>query len=97
LSPATPVVEQNAGVVNPFQGRLKTISDAELEDAKAWFGAANPNEVDTITVGFLNGNKIPQLESFSGDADYLGILYRIVFVWGIVIADHRGLYKNPGA
>jgi phage head maturation protease len=97
LSPATPVVEQNAGVVNPFQGRLKTISDAELEDAKAWFGAANPNEVDTITVGFLNGNKIPQLESFSGDADYLGILYRIVFDWGIVIADHRGLYKNPGA
>jgi len=83
-------------VINPIKGMFKIISDAELEDAKAWYLAANSGMIDTIEVNYLNGVEAPVMESRAGfDVD--GIEYRIRLDVGVSALDFRGLFKNAGA
>ncbi|NPA64055.1 MAG: hypothetical protein GXO16_03675 [Epsilonproteobacteria bacterium] len=85
---------QNAGVANPFKGAFELISDMELEDAKAWYLAAAKK---TIKVGYLQGtNKRPIVEEVNR-SNINGIEYELVFDFGVVAEDYRGLYKNAGA
>jgi len=84
-----------AQVVNPFNGRLEVISDAELTAAKKWFAAADPSNIDTIEVTYLNGNDMPTLESKVG-WDTLGMEWRIYIDYGITVVDYRGLGYDKG-
>ena len=80
---------------NPFNGRLEVISDAELTNPKKWFTAADPNNIDTIEVTYLNGNDMPTLESKIG-WDILGMEWRIFIDYGINVIDYRGLGMDKG-
>jgi hypothetical protein len=88
----------NANVVNPFNRKLTVVSDAFLDDysATAWYLAADPSDIDTIEVTYLNGQEIPVLES-SMLFDQLGMKWRIYIDYGITVIDFRGLVKNAGA
>lgn len=88
----------HAGVANIYQNSMTPIVDAELDiySEKSWYLAANPGDIDTIEVTYLNGNEMPTLESRDG-FDFLGIEWRIFDDFGVTALDHRGLYCNKGA
>lgn len=90
----------NSGAVNPFQGMMELVMDADLlgEDSTGslpYFFAAGPDSCGTIEVCYLNGVEEPQLDCRVG-FDFLGIQYRILHDRGVTLLDHRGLFKNPG-
>ena len=91
----------NSGVANPFGAGSRTplipVVEGLLDatSAKAWYGAADPNQIDTIEVAFLNGQETPYLEEQEGfKVD--GRQYKVRIVFGAKAIDHRGLYKNAG-
>ncbi|HKM18781.1 MAG TPA: Mu-like prophage major head subunit gpT family protein [Aliarcobacter sp.] len=92
LNSESDVNSTNSGVKNPHKNTLIPIVDSELE-AGPWFMAAANN---TIKVGYLQGtNKQPVVEQKNSDID--GAEFKCVFDFGVVVTDHRGLYKNLGA
>ena len=88
----------NSGVANIYRNAFSLIVDAELDDYSetAYYVAANPADIDTIEVTYLNGNQQPILESQVG-FDFLGIKWRIIDDFGVTALDYRGLAKNAGA
>lgn len=87
----------NAGVTNVFQNSLVPVSDPRLDDHSegAWYTVADPNQVDTIEIAYLDGNRQPEIfedEDFNSD----GIKYKIRQCMGVGLMDHRGMYMNPG-
>lgn len=87
----------NSGVMNPMKAAFQLITDAQLDivNPKGYYAIADPNDVDTIEVTYLNGKRTPTLES-RVSWDTLGIEYRMFHDFGINIIDYRGMSYNPG-
>lgn len=81
--------------VNPFAGALKLHVDPRLT-GNAWRLFADPSEVATIMVAYLNGADGPNVETRLG-WDVLGLEVRAVLDFGCGVNDFRGTYLNPGA
>ena len=80
---------------NPFKGRLTPVGDANLT-GNAWHLFADPNVLETLVYGFLNGAEGPQLRTQEGfKVDGVELLVYEDFAVGVV--DYRGAYRNPGA
>ncbi|WP_347278598.1 hypothetical protein [Plasticicumulans sp.] len=67
-------------------------------DANDWVAAADPLDLPSVEVGFLNGNEEPEL--FTQDLPTVGslfsndqITYKIRHIYGAAILNFRGLYK----
>lgn len=98
---STNYVPDTMGNINPFAGNLEVVADGELDALGApapfpWYLAADPADIDTIEVTYLNGDDMPRLESQVG-FDFLGIKWRIYIDYGVTVLDFRGLYMNAGA
>jgi ATP-dependent protease ClpP protease subunit len=84
-------------VPNPIAGTFEVISDARLDihNAAGWYMAADPNTVDTIEVGYLNGVSQPTMEQRDGfNVD--GVEFKVRLDAAAQVFDHRGLYSNEG-
>jgi hypothetical protein len=81
--------------VNPFAGALSLHVDPRLTD-NSWRLFADPAEVATILVAYLNGADGPMVETRLG-WDVLGVEVRAVLDFGCGVNDFRGTYLNPGA
>lgn len=92
-----PDVANKLNKPNPFANNFTVVSDARLDanSATAWYLAANPNQFDTIVVGFLNGNQTPTLETQAGWTTD-GIEYKIRLEVGAKAVGYKGLYKSTG-
>ncbi len=92
--------QENSGVSNIWRNSFDLVVDAELDPTTAgalpYYMAANPADIDTIEVTYLNGDDMPKLESRLG-FDFLGIEYRIYIDYGVTVLDYRGLGMNAGA
>jgi len=73
-----------------------------ITDAVEYFGFANPDEVDTIEVGFLQGRQAP--EFFLADNPLVGsmftqdrIVYKVRFEFGTTVLDFRGMYLQKNS
>jgi ATP-dependent protease ClpP protease subunit/phage major head subunit gpT-like protein len=96
-STALPQADQSSGVYNPWANRLTPIAEPRLDNnsTKAWYLVADPSQVDTIEVAYLDGNEAPYAEEdplFERDA----VGYKIRHDFGCGVMDHRGFFKNPG-
>ena len=67
-------------------------------DDTDWYLSADPAEIPTIEIGFLDGRQEPEL--FIQDTPSQGslfshdqITYKIRHIYGGTVLDHRGLYK----
>lgn len=80
--------------VNPFGGQLTLAVDPRLT-GNAWRLFADPAEVATIMVAYLNGADGPQVDQRLG-WDVLGLEIRAVLDFGCGVNDFRGTYLNPG-
>lgn len=87
--------------INPFAGRLEVVSEARLETGSggsttAWYGAADPAQIDTVEYCYLEGQEGAYLESRMGfDVDGMELKVRQDFAAKAL--EHRSLYKNVGA
>jgi hypothetical protein len=88
---------------NPIGQRLTVIIEPRLEvgvggaagSTLAWYLAADPNQVDILEYGYLDGEEGPQIENRVGfDVDGLEIKCRLDFAAKVV--DWKGIYKNEG-
>lgn len=96
-STALPSDDKSSGVYNPWANRLIPIAEPRLDavSSVAWYLFADPNQIDTIEVAYLNGNEAPYLEQsnlFERDA----IGYKVRHVFGCGVMDSRGIWYNPG-
>ena len=96
-STALPDENKSSGVYNPWGGKLTPVSDPRLDSDSetAWYLIADPNQIDTIEVAYLNGNEMPYTEEknmFERDA----VGYKIRHDIGVGAMDYRGFYKNAG-
>jgi hypothetical protein len=92
------VANGNSGVSNLYgpggKRNLVVVCDPNLDgnSTTAWYLAADPGQIDTIEVSFLQGEESPVLESewnFRRDA----YEYKTRQTFGIKAIDWRGLYK----
>ena len=65
--------------------------------ATAWYLWAAPSMVDTFEIGYLQGKRVPTVETADVDFAQLGIQYRVFFDFGVREQDFRGVFKNVGA
>lgn len=90
----------NSGVLNlygPNGSRpLTPIVDACIstsESATAWYLAAEPTQIDTVEVCFLQGEETPYLEREDGfEVD--AVRYKIRQTFGAKAVDYRGLFQG---
>jgi hypothetical protein len=81
-------------MVNPFGGQLTLAVDPRLT-GNAWRLFADPAEVATIMVAYLNGADGPQVDQQLG-WDVLGLEIRAVLDFGCGVNDFRGTWLNTG-
>ncbi len=77
---------------------LDIVALPELADDSDWYLAADPLDIPTIEIGFLDGRREPEL--FVQDSPTQGSLFthdqitwKVRHVYGGTVLDHRGLYK----
>ncbi|MGY3240034.1 phage head maturation protease [Bradyrhizobium sp. USDA 4448] len=81
--------------VNPYSGRLRSISDANISDT-SWYLGANPSAVPCFIYGFLNGASGPRTRIDSPFGQQ-GVKVSLEHDFGVGAIDYRGFYRNPGA
>lgn len=86
---------------NMFRGMLTPIVVDIWSDANDWMLVADPSQVNTIVLGFLNGREEPEM--FVQDNPTVGsaftadkITYKIRHIYGGDVADHRSFYRGQG-
>jgi ATP-dependent protease ClpP protease subunit len=88
---------KNLTTPNYVRNTFDVIDDGRLDavSAKAWYGVANSAVVDSIVVGYLDGNQTPYLEQHEGfTVD--GVAWKVRLDAAPAVADYRGIYRNPG-
>lgn len=80
---------------NPFKGRLTPVIEPRLDASSAskYYGAADPNAIDTVEYGYLEGQEGVYTETRMGfDVDGMEVKARLDFAAKAI--DHRGLVAN---
>ncbi|NUQ51363.1 MAG: hypothetical protein HUU19_01545 [Phycisphaerales bacterium] len=90
-------------VANPHTGKFRVEVSRYLGNAqytgnstKAWYLLADPGDLPTIEVAFLNGNESPTIETADADFNVLGIQMRGYHDFGVALQDTRGGVKSAG-
>ncbi|WP_376795829.1 hypothetical protein [Thermogemmatispora sp.] len=85
--------------INPMMGYVTPIVSPQLSSPSQWFLVADPQEVDTIEIGFVGGQINPVL--YIQDQPLYGlnftqdvISYKIRHEYGGAVVDYRGLYRG---
>jgi hypothetical protein len=91
------------GTNNTFNGDFSTGATPYLGNAaitgnstKKWYLLADPNDVATIEVCFLNGVERPTVESAQADFDSLGVKMRGYFDFGVALQEYRAAVAMKG-
>lgn len=94
------------GDANVFQGMLNNVVETQwlnhssmgaLRSSMAWFQFAAPAVQPMFGVLFLNGQRIPRVETAPGNFNTLGQQMRVIYEYGIGQEDDIGGVKNDGA
>jgi hypothetical protein len=95
---ANPGTEQSLDP-QAFKGRMTYIVYDVLSSTTGWYAVANPMEVGTIVMGFLNGRQDPEL--FVQDQPNVGAnftadktTYKVRHIYGGDVIDHRSFYRG---
>ena len=65
-------------------------------DPRAWYLAADPQDLGVIQVAFLHGQDVPTIEHAQADFSTLGIQMRGFDDFGVAKQDPRGAVKMMG-
>lgn len=81
--------------VNPFSGKLRSISDANITGTE-WYIASDPGRVPNFVYGFLAGSGGPRTRTYEPFGSQ-GVKVSLEHDFGCGAIDYRGMFKNPGA
>lgn len=88
---------------NVFAGKYRPIVSSYLSNSSytgysvtAWYLLADPLDMPTIEVAFLNGRETPVVESADADFNVLGIQMRGYFDFGVNKTEYRGGVMSKG-
>lgn len=81
---------------NTSRGLIRDIVETSRITTNYWYFFADPNEVPTIEVAFLNGVSAPFLDSEEGFTSD-GVRMKVRLDFGIRAVDWRGAIRNNGA
>ena len=92
------------GIYGSDSDKIEVVDDANLSDTtltgydpNAWYLAADPSKMGTISVYTLEGFPEPQIiAEESRVSEALGVKFRVVFDFGIGVDHYAGLHKNDG-
>jgi phage major head subunit gpT-like protein len=93
-STSSKVLEPQANVL---AGKFTIVDSAYLTSSSTWWLAADPADLPTMEVGFLNGQRQPTVEQAEADFDTLGIQVRGYFDFGVSKAESRACYRMATA
>jgi len=93
-STSSKVLEAQANVL---AGKFTIVDSAYLSSSSTWWLAADPADLPTMEVGFLNGQRQPTVEQAEADFDTLGIQVRGYFDFGVSKAESRACYRMATA
>jgi len=82
---------------NVLAGKFTIVDSAYLTSTSTWWLAADPADLPTMEVGFLNGQRQPTVEQAEADFDTLGIQVRGYFDFGVSKAESRACYRMATA
>ncbi|MBI4250998.1 MAG: hypothetical protein HY618_00930 [Candidatus Tectomicrobia bacterium] len=97
------VTGQDATMKNwPNALGIEAILVPEYTDANDWFLVADPRLMDTIEIGFLDGQEEPELfvednESAGSPFNADKLRYKIRHIYGGAVLDFRGFYRGAPA
>ena len=97
MSVADPVTSISAGVYNPANNLIPVIEPLlDVASTTAWYLFADPSQIDTIEIAFLNGQENPVLRS---DLNYRTLSQSTIILqtFGGGPMNHRGIQKHDGA
>src|SRR5262249_17000323 len=80
--------------VNPFSGKLRSVSDANISD-DSWYLMCEPGRVPTFIYGFPAGQAGPRTKVDS-PFGVQGVRISLEHDFGVGAIDFRGAFKNPG-
>jgi hypothetical protein len=81
--------------VNPFSGRLRSVSDANITDG-SWYLLCEPGRVPCFIYGFLNGASGPRVRTYE-PFGVQGVKISLEHDFGCGAIDYRGIAKNAGS
>ncbi len=81
--------------VNPYQGKLDVVGDANLS-GNGWYLFAEPTALETFVYGYLQGQSGPVITPEPG-FDVAGVKVKLTIDFAVGAVDYRGAYYNPGA
>ena len=89
---------------NVHAGKYQPVPSAYLSNTAysgasttAWYLLADPEDLSTIEVVFLDGVETPTVETANADFSVLGVQMRGVFHFGVNKQEYRGGVKSKGA
>src|SRR6056297_2340100 len=71
------------GAANVFRGRYNIVSSSYLTAPLPWYLLADPQDMPVIEVAFLNGQRMPTVETADADFNTLGVQMRGFFDFGV--------------
>lgn len=89
---------KNSTQPNIVRGTFDVVDSALLDaaSATAWYGIADPSQVDGLVIAYLDGKQEPYMEQEQGfTVD--GVAWKVRLDAQAAVGDYRGLQKNPGA
>ncbi|MCJ2102448.1 HK97 family phage prohead protease [Methylobacterium sp. E-046] len=89
------ITPQLSSSVNPFSGKLQSVSDANITD-NSWTLLADPAQLPCFVHGFLNGSNGPRVKTFEPFGTQ-GVQISLEHDFACGAVDFRGAYRNPGA
>ncbi|WP_136644652.1 Mu-like prophage major head subunit gpT family protein [Tabrizicola sp. YIM 78059] len=81
---------------NPFSGGLEVIVEPGLTDPLAWYLIADPMRHDGLAHAFLDGQRMPRIESRPG-WNTLGVDFRLTWQLDAKFIETATWIKNPGS
>jgi len=89
---------KDATVANPHFETFDIIVVDYWTDPNNWYLVADPRLIPTIEVGFLGGREVPEMfteNPGAGSSFYADkVVFKIRYVFGVSIVDHRGFHGN---
>jgi len=101
---STTVGAATEGQNNPHAGKYKVVRSSYLGNAQipgnsvlAYYLLANPQDIPTIEIAYLDGVRRPTIETARAAFNKLGIESRGVFDFGVQLQEFRGGVKMKGS
>ena len=91
-----PQLNAVAGLLEVVQSPYLSNSTYTGNSKTAWYVLGGKDELPAFEVGFLKGQRVPQIESGTVSFDELSVGFKVYFDLGIGLIDPRGAVKATG-